>query len=113
MALLGSTAFNLLVVSGISLAASSKLKSITRVNVFLVTAAFASLALVWLFVAMVVITPGYITYVEAAVTLSLFPMTIMFAWVTEKCSHEAADEIEEIESSRNRVSRAHIHHIVE
>lgn len=113
MALLGSAAFNLLAVSGISIAATAQSKSITRVNVFLVTAAFAALALVWLFVALVVITPGYISYVEAAITLSLFPMVIMFAWVTEKCSHEAIDDTEELESSRNRVSRAHIHHIVE
>ena len=110
LSLIGSASFNLLVVSAISLAASAQLKSITRVNVFLVLAAFSALGLVWLFVTLVVITPGYITYVEAAVTVSLFPMVLMFAWVTEKCSHE---EKEELQASRIRVSRAHLTHIIE
>lgn len=113
LSLLGSASFNLLVVLAISIATSAQLKTITRVNVFLVLAAFSALALVWLFVALVVITPGYITYVEAAVTISLFPMVLMFAWVTEKCSREDAEEAEELQASRIRVSRAHLKNIIE
>lgn len=92
MALIGSASFNLLIVSGLSIIYVSSIRYVSKMNVFLVTAAFACFAYVWLFVVLVVITPGYVTLTEALVTLAFYPILLTFAWVTEKCSSEQVDE---------------------
>ena len=80
---------------------------ITETNVFLMMATFATLAFLWMFIVLVVITPGMITITEAVVTLIFFPMLIMFSWLTDKCTGmEKFDqsEVEELQQNRRTVA---------
>jgi len=107
MALVGSSAFNLLIVAGLSIASVSELKKIANYNSFLVSFAFATFACVWLFLVLMVITPGWISFSEAAITLMFYPLLLTFGWITEKCSSQ--DELsfaDELEVNRRRMCKS-------
>jgi len=92
MAVVGSASFNLLIVSGLSIAAVAEVKKILNMNVFLLMAAFAAFAYVWLFLVLVVISPGEIDLAEAMVTLMFYPALLAAAWFSAYLSPEALDE---------------------
>jgi len=68
-AIVGSAAFNLLVISAVSIVAVEEVKSVKMVGVFLTTAVFSSWAYVWFFLVLVIISPGVVELWEAGVTL--------------------------------------------
>lgn len=113
MVLIGSGAFNLLVVTGISILAVSEIKKVFRLNVFIVTAAFATFAYVWLFLVLVVFSPAYIEFWEAMSTLLLYPLLLFFVWATEKCSPEGNSESEELERNRRMVCKQSLRDMAE
>jgi Ca2+/Na+ antiporter len=108
MAVVGSASFNLLIVSGLSIAAVTEVKRILNMNVFLVMAAFAAFAYVWLFLVLVVISPGEIDFAEAMVTLMFYPALLVSAWVSEYLSPEERAEAEELEHNRRLVCKQNI-----
>jgi len=108
MAVVGSASFNLLIVSGLSIAAVAEVKKILNMNVFLVMAAFATFAYVWLFLVLVVISPGEIDFAEAMVTLMFYPALLVAAWFSEYLSPEERDEQEELEHNRRLVCKQNI-----
>jgi len=108
MAVVGSASFNLLIVSGLSIAAVTEVKRILNMNVFLVMAAFAAFAYVWLFLVLVVISPGEIDFAEAMVTLMFYPALLVAAWFSEYLSPEERDEQEELEHNRRLVCKQNI-----
>jgi len=87
-ALIGSAAFNLLISSAVSMAAIAKFRMITETNLFMMMATFSALAFLWLFIVLLVISPGVVSVTEAVVTFIFFPMLIMFSWLTDKCTGE-------------------------
>jgi Ca2+/Na+ antiporter len=105
MALVGSSSFNLLIVSGLSIAGASELKKIYHYNSFVLSFAFATFACFWLFLVLMVMTPGWITFSEAIMTLSFYPLLLIFGWVIEKCSPQSENMAEELEINRRRMCK--------
>ena len=111
-ALIGSAAFNLLITSAVSMAAVSKFRMITETNLFMMMATFSALAFLWLFIVLLVISPGVISVTEAVVTLIFFPLLIMFSWLTDKCTgmEKAFDQVHESDRS---IAQQNIARVVE
>ena len=82
MVLMGTSSFNLLLVTGISIIMAAEVKRLYDISAFLVTGAFATCAFIWLFVILLVSSPGRIDLWEAIVTLLLYPILIIAVWMT-------------------------------
>lgn len=81
------------------------MKKVYNLCSFLTTAAFATAAYVWLFVALLVVSPGVIEIKEAVITLLGYPLLLITIWASEKISENLyIDE----EAERKRVSRSYL-----
>lgn len=82
----GSAAFNLMVICGVCVIGipSSETRRIKKLKVFAITAVFSVLAYVWLIIILVVNTPDFVDLWEAIVTLLLFPILVIFAYILDK-----------------------------
>ena len=89
MVLIGSAAFNLLVICGIVIAAVNQPVTIRRVGIFAVLCAFATFAYLWLLLVVRYITPSYIQFTEAIFTLLFYPLMLLLVWLTERCTQDA------------------------
>jgi solute carrier family 8 (sodium/calcium exchanger) len=108
--LIGSASFNMLIGTGISILAASKVKKVYNLCSFLTTAAFATAAYIWLFVALLVVSPGVIEIKEAVITLLGYPILIITIWASEKISETLyTDE----ETERKRVCRSYLKNLAE
>ena len=93
-AIVGSAAFNLLVISAVSIVAVTEVKGIKMLGVFLTTAIFSSWAYAWFFLVLVVISPGYVEIWEACVTLGFMLLLVIIAYSCDVC-HGKGENIEE------------------
>ncbi len=83
--IVGSAAFNLMVISAVSVASvGDDPKKIDDMGVFTVTAIFSVFAYVWLFICLSVWTPDEISMVEAVLTLGFFFVLIVLAFAADK-----------------------------
>ncbi|KAK6170123.1 hypothetical protein SNE40_018595 [Patella caerulea] len=84
--IVGSAAFNLLVISAICIMAipSGEIRRINNMKVFAVTAFSCIFAYVWLIIVLVGISPGRVEIWEAFITLLFFPLLIVIAFLAEK-----------------------------
>ena len=93
-AIVGSAAFNLLVISAVSIVAVTEVKGIKMLGVFLTTAIFSSWAYAWFFLVLVVISPGYVELWEALVTLGFMLLLVIIAYSCDVC-HGKGESLEE------------------
>ena len=84
--IVGSAAFNLLVISGISILSvpTGELKKIDDLGVFAITAFSSLFAYVWMFICLQVWTPGEISIAEGLITFSFFIILISCAYGADK-----------------------------
>ena len=84
--IVGSAAFNLLVISGVSIVAvpTGSYKKVDDLGVFFTTAAFSLLAYIWLYICLAVWTEDEITIPEAVLTLSFFFVLVTLAYIADK-----------------------------
>lgn len=83
--IVGSAAFNLLVISGVSIAAvGNKPKKIDDLGVFGVTALFSMFAYIWLLVVLKYWTKDHVSLTEAILTLVFFFLLIIIAFAADK-----------------------------
>ena len=82
--IVGSAAFNLLVISGVSIIAVDEPKKINDLGVFATTSVFSIFAYVWLYVCLEVNTPGEVTTTEAWLTLIYFFLLVILAFAADK-----------------------------
>jgi Ca2+/Na+ antiporter len=82
MVLVGSAAFNMLVVTGISILAAVEIKRLEKFGAFVVTAIFACFAYIWFYIVLCVSTPGYISFWEAFTTLALYFILVLCVFVS-------------------------------
>jgi solute carrier family 8 (sodium/calcium exchanger) len=81
----GSAAFNLLVISGVSiLAVDETPKYINDMGVFAVTSLFSLWAYIWLLFCLQIFSEGRVTLVEAWITLLFFFLLIVIAFAADK-----------------------------
>ena len=86
--IVGSAAFNLLVITGVSIAAVDKPKKIADLGVFWVTAISSMWAYIWLLIVLKFSTPDYVSLTEACLTLIFFFVLIVVAFSFNKL-HES------------------------
>ena len=84
--IVGSAAFNLLVISGICVMAipSPDTRRVADMKVFAVTAFSCIFAYVWLALVLLAITPNQVDIWEAVLTLLFFPLLILIAYLTDR-----------------------------
>ncbi|CAL4130051.1 unnamed protein product [Meganyctiphanes norvegica] len=83
--IVGSAAFNLLCISAVCVMAipEGEVRRIKDLKVFAVTATFSVVAYIWLMIILVVSSKDVVDLWEAVITLLLFPMLVLIAWMTE------------------------------
>lgn len=110
--IVGSAAFNLLVISAISIAAvDDGPKAIADVGVFATTSIWSLFAYVWLFLVLAVISPHQVTIVEAWLTLGFFLILLAMAYGMDRLSAmgaEAASKKEELAEERYKENKAEL-----
>jgi len=82
--IVGSAAFNLLCISGLSILAVDKPKKIADLGVFWVTTISSLWAYVWLLIVLKFWTPDHVSMTEAVLTLIFFFLLIMLAFSADK-----------------------------
>ena len=88
--IVGSAAFNLLIISAVSImAVDEKPKKIDDVNVFAITSCFSIIAYIWMLVVLSVWTPNEVTIPEALITLALTVILIGMAYIADTCRQRA------------------------
>jgi len=107
-AIVGSAAFNLLVISAVSIVAVEEPKKIKMVRVFLTTAVFSTWAYIWFFMTLVVISPGVVELWEAALTLGFMLILVILAYSCDKCHSKGDDENEKRAHERRMATKAAI-----
>lgn len=78
--IVGSAAFNLLVISAVCIPSVDKPKKIDDMGVFTTTALFSIFAYVWLYVCLAVQSPNQVTIFEAWMTLGFFLILVILAY---------------------------------
>lgn len=81
--IVGSAAFNLLVILAICTASLTAYKGIERHTVYLITAFSSVFAYVWLVIMLMVISPNVVEWWEAIITILCFPVLVVVAWVVD------------------------------
>jgi len=82
--IVGSGAFNLLVISGVSILSVDAPKKIYDLGVYSCTAFFSIFAYFWMFVVLSINTPGLVTQFEAWLTLGFFFILVSMAFSFDK-----------------------------
>lgn len=84
--IVGSAAFNLLVISGICVMSipSPDIRRIAEIKVFFVTAFTCIFAYVWMAIVLMVSSPHVVEIWEACVTLIFFPLLIVVAYLADR-----------------------------
>ena len=104
--IVGSAAFNLLVISGCSIAAvggpSGEVKKIDDVGVFLTTGFFSLFAYVWLYICLAISSEGEVTIFEAVLTCIYFFILVVVAFGMDKLNQNKMAKIDHENTERDR-----------
>jgi solute carrier family 8 (sodium/calcium exchanger) len=94
--IVGSAAFNLLVISAVSiLAIGDEIKYIYDMGVFAVTALSSIFAYVWMFLCLSVNTPEEVTLTEAWLTFVFFIILVIVAFAADKYNESKMKKIQD------------------
>ena len=101
--IVGSAAFNLLVISGVSIAAfGEEVKKIDDMGVFITTSVFSVFAYVWLYYCLSISSPGEVTTTEAYLTFSYFIILLILAFSADKMNQKKKKRMEEADAERSK-----------
>jgi solute carrier family 8 (sodium/calcium exchanger) len=99
--IVGSAAFNLLVISAVSiLSVGEKPKRIDDMGVFAITSISSIFAYVWLFIVLGVWTKDQVTMVEAVLTFGFFFVLIILAYAADKINERKKDKLKTAEQKK-------------
>jgi solute carrier family 8 (sodium/calcium exchanger) len=100
--IVGSAAFNLLVISGVSIAAVDEPKKIYDLGVFWVTTISSIFAYVWLLIVLKFWTPNYVSLTEAVLTMIFFFLLVICAFTADKINERIQRKNESARSAAQR-----------
>jgi len=104
--IVGSAAFNLLVISGVSIAAvGEETKKIADRGVFFITAFSSLFAYVWMLVVLQYWTAGHVTYIEAILTLFFFVLLIVCAFAADKYNESQVNKKMSKQEAKEKVKK--------
>ena len=99
--IVGSAAFNLLVISAVSIIAiGDTVKRIDDMGVFITTAVFSVFAYVWMYYCLSISTPGEVTTTEAYLTFGYFFILLILAFSADKFNQKKKKKLEQHEEER-------------
>ena len=90
--IVGSAAFNLLVITAVCMWNVEEVKKVKEFGVFLITAVTSLLAYFWMIVVLQLITPDVIEVWEALATLFFFPLLVGFAYCQDRNWFRKSDD---------------------
>ena len=99
--IVGSAAFNLLVISACSIIAVDEVKAIADLGVFFTTAVFSIFAYFWLLVILTMSSPDVVTIPEAWLTFLFFLVLVTIAFGADKYNQRRQDKLK-TEDDRKR-----------
>jgi len=82
--IVGSAAFNLLVISAVAVVSVDDPKEVADVWVFGVTSIMSIFAYAWLYICLIVVTPEVVTKQEAWLTIVFFIILVIMAFVADR-----------------------------
>jgi len=113
--IVGSAAFNLLVISAVSVSAiEDEIKKIDDMGVFLCTASFSVFAYVWLYMCLAINSPGEVTIAEACWTMSFFFILLILAFCADKYNQTKKAKINNENTEKNnhlKMKKSHLRSI--
>lgn len=116
--IVGSAAFNLLVISGVSVIAVDEPKKILDVSVFAVTSLFSLFAYIWLYSCLVITTEGVVTIQEAWLTLIFFFILVGLAFMADRAfasyldkQKTDTDKVKEAAEEDLKIKKNHLRHL--
>jgi len=102
--IVGSAAFNLLVISGVSIyAVGPDVKKIDDVGVFFTTSVFSVFAYIWMYLCLQVYTPERVTIAEANWTFGYFFILLVLAFSADKINQKKKKKLNEAEAELNKM----------
>lgn len=102
--IVGSAAFNLLIITAVSIVSVDEIKYIDDLLVFTITSMFSLFAYVWMLIVYTAWTPDVITIPEALLTMFFLVFLILFAYMADRYKQKkrnkekTAEELEELEN---------------
>ena len=90
--IVGSGAFNLLVITGISILSVDAPKKIYDLRVYAVTATFSLFSYTWMFICLEATSPDIVTMGEAWLTLFFFFLLVGTAFAADKFTERVEDK---------------------
>lgn len=116
--IVGSAAFNLLVISAVSIIAVEEPKKILDVGVFFVTSVFSIFAYLWLFTCLSLRSPGEVTVEEAWLTLIFFFILVGLAFAADRAFAKhleklktEEDKLKEEKEEGLKMKKNHLRHM--
>lgn len=113
--IVGSAAFNLLMISAVSVMAVDEVKKIDDMGVFVITSIASLFAYVWIYIVLKVWTPGFVSVVEALLTLFFFFLLVGCSYAADRCRNaglekaKSEEEKAELEKEKLRlVAKAYL-----
>ena len=93
--IIGSGAFNILVITAISICVipTGQTRKIEKYPLFLVSVFFSMLAFVWLLIILRFISPGKVEVWEAALTVLFLPVLCVSCYATEKFASQKSNTV--------------------
>jgi len=82
--IVGSAAFNLLVISAVSVAAVKEVKKVDDMGVFVTTGIFSIFAYIWLYICLTVNSENEVDILEAVLTFGFFFLLLILAFSADK-----------------------------
>jgi len=101
--IVGSAAFNLLVISAVCVVAlpEGEIKKVDQVGVFFVTSIFSLFAYLWMYLVLSVWTPDEITSAEAWITLCFFPLLLIISYAVDRAANKNRPDMLREDSGTN------------
>ena len=82
--IIGSAAFNLLIITAVCIVTVEEPKKIREFGVFMITSAWSMIAYVWMLIVVRIITPNVISPWEAWITLGFMPLFVFVAYMQDR-----------------------------
>ena len=113
--IVGSAAFNLLVISAVSISAiEGGVKKVDDMGVFLTTGCFSVFAYIWLYLCLAINSEGEVTVGEAAWTLAFFFILLILAFCADKYNQSKKAKIDNEKTEREnhlKMKKSHLRSI--
>ena len=103
--IVGSAAFNLLVISGVSIIAVDTYKKIDDMGTFMTTSFFSVFAYIWLYICLAISSKGEVTVLEAILTFSFFLILLALAFAMDKYNQRKKSKIDNERTEKENIRK--------